>query len=129
MRSGAGLAGVGSVSALFVVCAALGGVTRFLAEYYLPPVGSSGFPRATLLVNTAGSFILGLVWNAPGDARLVAGTAFCGALTTFSGVALQLMRRARAGSTGQAITYAVVTVALGIAAATVGLRISGLLFS
>lgn len=117
------------MSVLFVVCAALGGVTRFLTEYYLPPVGSSGFPRATLLVNIAGSFILGLAWDAPGDVRLVAGTAFCGALTTFSGVALQLMRRVRAGSLGQATTYAVVTIAFGLAAAAAGLRLSGLLFS
>ena len=83
-----------------------------MTEYYLPPVGSSGFPRATLLVNIIGTFVLGVVWHASADARVVVGTGFCGALTTFGGFAaqtmdlLQLGRLNVDGSTRTAVVYA-----------------------
>ena len=112
----------------FVLAAAFGGVLRLLAESHWPPVGPSAFPRATLIVNCVGSFILGLVFNAGHDLRLVVGTALCGALTTLSGVSLQLHRRVAAGGFGPALTYLVATLFSCLLCAEVGLQLSHLMF-
>ena len=56
---------------LFVLAAAFGGFLRFTFEYYLPPVGSSAFPRATLLVNVVGAFLLGIVLALPGELQVI----------------------------------------------------------
>ena len=64
--------------------AAAGAPLRYLVSLWLPG------PRATLLVNVAGSAVLGaLVHPSPGVAALV-GTGFCGALTTFSTFAVEV---------------------------------------
>ena len=113
---------------LFVIAAALGGFIRFAVEYYLPPVGSSAFPRATLLVNIVGAFLLGIVLALPGDWQVIIGIGFCGALTTFSGVSLQLHRRLAAQAFRPAMIYAVTMITGGIAAAAIGLILGRYLF-
>lgn len=47
--------------------------------------------RATLAVNLAGSFLLGLLvgWDAGDTMTTIVGTGFCGALTTFATLALE----------------------------------------
>jgi len=114
---------------LFIVAAALGGFIRFALEYYLPPVGSSAFPRATWLVNVAGAFLLGMVLALPGDWQVILGVGLCGALTTFSGVSLQLHRRLMAQAFRPAMIYAVTLITCGIVAAGVGLILGRYLFS
>jgi CrcB protein len=114
---------------LFIVAAALGGFIRFAVEYYLPPVGSSAFPRATLLVNIVGAFLLGIVLALPGQWQVIIGIGFCGALTTFSGVSLQLHRRLAAQAFRPAMIYAVTMITGGITAAAVGLILGRFLFS
>jgi CrcB protein len=106
---------------LFVIAAALGGFIRFALEYYLPPVGSSAFPRATWLVNVVGAFLLGIVLALPGDWQVILGVGLSGALTTFSGVSLQLHRRLMAQAFRPAMIYAVTLLTAGIVAAGVGL--------
>ena len=114
---------------LFVSLAALGGFIRYAIEYYLPPVGASAFPRATLIVNIAGSFLLGLVLALPGESQVILGIGFCGALTTFSGVSLQLHRRLTAQAFRPAMIYAVTLITGGIVAAGAGLILGRFLFS
>ena len=77
------------------VGAAVGAPLRFVVERRL----ASSWPRGTLVVNVAGSMLLGalLGWASTRDADsttvLVAlvGTGFCGALTTFGGYAAQVL--------------------------------------
>jgi CrcB protein len=114
---------------LFVIAAALGGFIRFALEYYLPPVGSSAFPRATWVVNVASAFLLGIVLALPGDWQVILGVGLCGALTTFSGVSLQLHRRLMAQAFKPAMIYAVTLITGGIVAAGVGLILGRYLFS
>ena len=114
---------------LFIVAAALGGFIRFALEYYLPPVGSSAFPRATWLVNVVGAFLLGMVLALPGDWQVILGIGLCGALTTFSGVSLQLHRRLMTQAFRPAMIYAVTLITCGIVAAGVGLILGRYLFS
>lgn len=116
------------IAVAFIAAAALGGVLRLLAESYWPPVGPSAFPRATLIVNCIGSFALGFVVHAPHDVRLVAGTALCGALTTLSGVSLQLHRRVLSGGIAPAATYALATLGAGLLCAFIGIEISQRIF-
>ena len=69
--------------------AALGAPLRFAASHLLDL--DAALPRGTMLVNLAGSFLLG--WfsglGLAGDASAFLGTGFCGALTTYSSFAVQ----------------------------------------
>jgi CrcB protein len=114
---------------LFVIAAALGGFIRYALEYYLPPVGSSAFPRATWLVNVVGSFLLGIGLALPGDWQVILGIGLCGALTTFSGVSLQLHRRLNSQAFRPAMIYAITLITGGIVAAGAGLILGRYLFS
>ena len=98
---------------LFVVAAACGALGR-QAVHQLAPNW-----RALLIVNIAGSFVLGLVID--GDlsrqAVTVLGVAFCGSLTTFSGFALELRHQTRR----RAIGYAALMTTSTCAAAALGI--------
>lgn len=89
--------------------------------------GPSGADAALLAVNVVGSLVLGLVIGAPdrtwagserGRDLLVAG--FCGALTSWSALALQLAGETRAGEWWTASGWLVAHLVLGTGAATVG---------
>ena len=114
---------------LFAIAAGLGGFIRYAFEHKLQPVGKTGFPRATLIVNVAGAFILGLVFAAPENYYQVIGIAFCGALTTFSGISAQLMRRVNSNAFSAALSYLTLTLVLGLTAAQVGLFLGDWLFN
>jgi len=114
---------------LFIIAAAIGGFVRFAVEYYLPPVGTSAFPRGTLLVNIFGAFLLGIVLASPGEWQVILGIGLCGALTTFSGVSLQLHRRLTAGAYRPAMIYAVTLLTGGLVAAGIGMILGRYLFN
>lgn len=114
---------------LFAIAAGLGGFIRYAFEHKLQPVGKTGFPRATLIVNVAGAFILGLVFAAPENYNQVIGIAFCGALTTFSGISAQLMRRVNSNEFSAALSYLTTTLVLGLTSAQVGLFLGDWLFN
>jgi CrcB protein len=114
---------------LFIFAAALGGFIRFALEYYMPPVGSSAFPRATLFVNVLGAFLLGIVIALPGEWQVILGIGLCGALTTFSGVSLQLHRRLTASAYRPAMIYAGCLIIGGVVAAGIGIILGRYLFS
>jgi fluoride exporter len=105
----------------------VGAVARAeLAEALPTHVG--GWPWATFTVNIVGAFLLGyfitrLQERLPVSAyrRPLLGTGFCGALTTFSTVQIELLRMLDAGNVGLALAYALVSVAagfVGVAVAT-----------
>lgn len=110
------------------IAAAIGGALRFAFEYKLPPVGPRAFPRATLIVNLLGTFIFGIVSVSNGDLKLVIGTGLCGALTTFSGVSLQLHRRIIANAWTSAMAYFAVTLTGGIIFAWLGIQLGKIIF-
>jgi CrcB protein len=113
---------------LFIIAAAAGGFIRFAVEYYLPPVGTSAFPRATLLVNIFGAFLLGIFLAMPGEWEVILGIGLCGALTTFSGVSLQLHRRLTAAAYRPAMIYAVTLITGGVIAAGIGIILGRYIF-
>lgn len=103
---------------------ALGAVIRYLVDRWTMQRWGTGFPTGTLLVNLAGSLILGLATGLAlnSDALAFIGTGFCGALTTFSGFAAQALdldglRR------GRGVVYAMGSLACGVMMAAAGLTL------
>lgn len=90
----------------------------------------SAWPWATLVVNVAGALVLGLVVallrtrpTASLYWRPLLGTGLCGGLTTFSTLQLELVRMADVDAVGLAAAYLAVSLVLGLAAVTAGMRI------
>jgi len=103
---------------LVVVGAAVGAPVRFLAASWL----DRGWPLGTLLVNVAGSFLLGLCggWSLDGAELALVGVGFCGALTTYSSFAVQTVELGR----GRGTLYAAATLALALGACALGFAIA-----
>jgi CrcB protein len=87
------------------------------------PADASEWPWATFIANVAGAFLLGyfatrLQERLPLSAyrRPFLGTGFCGALTTFSAMQLELLRMLDAGHVGLALAYSLASIALGFLA-------------
>ena len=90
-----------------------------VAEAWAPSAGH--WPWATFAVNIAGAALLGWIVAGPRWHRL-AGTGFCGALTTFSTLQLELLRMLDADRVGLALLYASGSVAAGVLAVAVAGR-------
>lgn len=100
-----------------------GGALGALARVALVQSGAAGAPHwpwATFAVNLIGAFLLGwlatrLQERLPLSAyrRPLLATGFCGALTTFSTVQLELVEMIDAHRLGLAIAYATASVVLG----------------
>ena len=94
----------------------------------LLPQGDDGFPLSTLLINTAGSFALGLLvarlWpTARPWLRAALGPGLLGSFTTFSAVVASVFTLTTAGDGLLAAGYLAATLVLGFAAAFAGLRL------
>jgi fluoride exporter len=93
----------------------------------LLPHPADAFPWPTLLINVAGSFVLGVlvarVWPvAPDWLRHGLGTGLLGTFTTFSAVVVSVLWLASTAPL-LAVAYLLASVAFGIAAAALGLRL------
>lgn len=98
---------------------ALGALLRAgLAEAF--PVGEADWPWATFAVNVAGAALLGYWFTVlphTSYRRPLLTTGFCGALTTFSTVQLELVEMIDAGRVVLACLYLGVSLAAGLAGA------------
>lgn len=101
-----------------------GALLRWQADQRLGALlGGSG--EANLLVNLVGSFLLGTLVGpvpAPSPLLLLAGIGFCGSLTTFSSWMLDVVRLHQDGQPGHAALLVVLSLLLGLLAATAGQR-------
>ncbi|TYB66803.1 fluoride efflux transporter CrcB [Nonomuraea sp. PA05] len=107
---------------LIVLGAAVGAPLRYLADRAVQARHDTGFPWGTLTVNVAGSALLGFLAALPADGGLMAlaGTGFCGALTTYSTLGYETVRLMEKGARFQAAANAVVSVVAGLGAAYCG---------
>jgi fluoride exporter len=94
------------------------------------PYHSGRWPWATFTVNIVGALLLGYVVTRlqerlPVSAyrRPLLGTGFCGALTTFSAMQLELLRMLDGGHVGMAFAYALSSVAAGFLAVIVATNV------
>ena len=87
---------------------------------------AAAFPWSTFVVNTAGAFVLGVIvvvsGRGPRWLRPLAGTGFCGGLTTFSALVVSADRLGAHGHAGTAIAYVAASAVAGLAAAWTGFR-------
>lgn len=110
-----------------ILIVALGGAAGSAVRYSVDRLyGTRDFPIATLTVNLVGSFLLGLLVGWIGDrlapaVRLAIFTGVLGGFTTFSTFALETSVLIRSGHATSALAYLALSVAAGVALATVGL--------
>jgi CrcB protein len=100
---------------LVALGAGVGAPLRFLAGHHFD---GDDFPTGTLLVNLAGSFLLGLfsALSLTGHELAFLGTGFCGAFTTYSALAVKATEHGwRAGT-----VYAVVSVGGAVGCCALG---------
>lgn len=112
-----------------ILLVAVGGAVGAPLRYHLDRIVSRRtFPRGTLLVNVIGCFLLGyLVQTTSGPALALLGTGFCGALTTYSTFGYETVRLLEERRYGHAAANVAVSVALGFAAALLGIGAGRLL--
>lgn len=110
---------------------AIGSIARYLSGVMVGKVWSSSFPLATMLVNIAGSLIMGLfigwlarttpAWQA--DARLFFAVGVLGGFTTLSSFSLDTVVLIERGEIGQAALYVGVSIVVSISALFAGLLV------
>ncbi|MFN8104615.1 MAG: fluoride efflux transporter CrcB [Acidimicrobiia bacterium] len=111
---------------------ALGAPARYLLDGFVQDRGDGLFPRGTLVVNATGSLALGvltglLLYHAfPSDPKIVLGTGFCGAYTTFSTFTYETVHLAEERAFGAALANVVSGVVVPALAAAVGLALAAL---
>jgi len=104
---------------------AIGAAARYGTALAVP-THSGGFPLATFLVNVVGGAILGAVGALPADwvsghqlTQQAIGAGFCGGLTTFSTMTLEIYQRLP-GYTAVALGYAAISLLAAPACAWAG---------
>jgi CrcB protein len=122
--------GGASVAETRVAAILVGGAAGTLARAGLGellPQRPDAWPWATFLVNLAGAFILGWLLTRLAERtapsrywRFLAGTGFCGALTTFSTFQIETFRFVQDGHVALAVGYPLASIAAGMALAVAG---------
>lgn len=108
---------------------ALGSVARYLLATWIG-ARAAGYPLGTLLINVAGSLLLGFLarWftgrlHSP---ALAAGltVGFCGGFTTFSAFSLETVTLLERGAWARALLYALASVGLCVGSAAAGVALA-----
>jgi CrcB protein len=115
---------------------ALGGAAGTLGRVELGrliPTTTDGFPWPTFAANITGAFIIGLIIvlvleRLPSTryVRPLVGTGFCGGLTTFSTLAVEIDLLVKAGRVGLAIGYLAASLGAGMIAVFAGMALARL---
>ena len=114
----------------FVAAGASGALARYLLDGAIVSRGKGLFPWGTFAVNLTGSFLfgfltgLGLSHAFPSVLRVVLGTGFCGAYTTFSTFTFETLRLLEEGASNEAIRNVAGSLAAGLLAAAAGLAVA-----
>ena len=110
---------------------ALGSIARYVLSYAIEWQQPWGFPYATLIVNTTGSLLLGLLmtrWIASttlsAELRLLLTVGFCGGFTTFSSFGYETARLLEEGQYRSAAGNVVLNVGLSLGATFLGFWIA-----
>jgi fluoride exporter len=119
------------VTVLLVVLGAMvGAPLRYLTDRAVQGRHDSVFPWGTFAVNVSGSFVLGFLFAAGRAGGLspavmtLAGTGFCGALTTYSTFGYETVRLLEEGSRFYAAANVVASIVAGLGAAFCGAAVA-----
>jgi fluoride exporter len=116
----------------FVVAAAVGAPLRYLVDGAIAERAEGVFPWGTFVINTSGSLLLGVLTGLglyhafPKVPKVILGTGFCGAYTTFSTFTYETVELLEEGAVNEAARNAVGTLLVGAAAAALGLALAAL---
>jgi fluoride exporter len=118
------------VSRFLLVClgGALGSGARYLVATWAIAAFGPAFPRGTLLVNSTGSFVLGLVMSVslsveafPPDLRLFLAAGVLGGFTTYSSFNYETLALIGDGRHAAAFGYLALTIAACLVAGAAGM--------
>jgi len=104
-----------------------GSVFRYLLSQTVQNKFLSSFPYGTMSVNVIGSLLIGVVYglvekgNLSPEARLFLATGVLGGFTTFSAFTLDALNLLQEGLWLESISYVLLSVVLGVAAAFLGI--------
>ena len=107
----------------------VGAPSRYLLDRAVTRRIESDLPWGTFAINVTGSLLLGLLTglaatgHLPDLAKALVATGFCGAYTTFSTFTFETVRLVEDGRLLEAAGNVLASVAVGLAAAGVGLAI------
>ncbi len=110
-----------------MVAGGLGSGARYLIGLWAAAAFGTAFPTATLIVNLAGSFLLGFLapfalgGTISSEARIVLGAGFLGGFTTYSSFNQETLALMSSGAMGAAALNVAITLAGGLAAGSLGL--------
>jgi len=121
------------VKVLYIGAAGFAGaISRYAVEGWVSDRTRGAFPWGTFAVNVTGSLLLGFLFTLLTERfvhptlRSAVTIGFIGAYTTFSTFAFETFRLAEDGSAMLAIANVVASVAAGLAAVYVGIRLGRL---
>lgn len=107
----------------------IGGMARYLVSVMMKGIGK-GFPWATLAVNLAGCFLIGLLWgifsrNATEGSKwaLFLSVGLCGGFTTFSTFSKESLMMLQAGNFWGFAGYIALSVTAGVVLVALGYHI------
>jgi CrcB protein len=115
---------------LVMAAAAVGAPLRYLVDQAVQHRRDGAFPLGTFAINVSGSLLLGLLaglvrhHGLSEQALTVLGTGLLGAYTTFSTFSYETVRLLEDGALYEATLNATASLAVGLAAAAVGLGVS-----
>jgi len=114
----------------FLAAGAIGAPLRYLVDGFVSDRTEGAFPWGTFVVNVTGSLLLGaltglVLYHAfPKTPKVVLGTAFCGAYTTFSTFSLETVHLLEEGALAEALLNAAATTVTCAVAAALGLALA-----
>jgi CrcB protein len=115
-------------SILVAVGGFFGAIARFGISNWFKKHFPVSFPIATLLINLAGAFLLGIIVGKglSQSWQLLLGTGFMGAFTTFSTFKLENIQLHADKKWGILAAYLVISYTFGILLAFLGMKLGGL---
>lgn len=114
----------------FIAAGAVGAPVRYLVDSFVSDRTEGAFPWGTFVVNATGSLLFGLLTGLslyhvfPKTPRVVLGTGFCGAYTTFSTFTFETVRLLEEGAIDEAFRNAFGTFVSCAAAAAAGVALA-----
>ena len=109
---------------------AVGASSRYLLDGCVQSRTAGAYPWGTFVINAAGSLVLGVLTGLALEhgldptTKLVLGTGFCGAFTTFSTFTFETIRLAEQGATNQAFRNVATNVVVGTLLAGLALAVT-----